>query len=1216
MRLKFGAILIPAKDGDGLALNLSKHNSMKQKIFFLLFCLASFRASAQTIVDPADFPVMSSPTLSNWAIYTREDHVNRKVLPTAIRALMLPIVRQPADITYTPAATGNANDKGSFVKTPLGRIYFIDGMGNSIQTNFPYAAATIADNDVHAGVMCVPVGGWYRLSNSNTLGLPPGTLRQRVFGSATPCTNAANPISPGQTAVVGGSGVLKVNGDPDTNPYVKAQGQHYESSIAYDTLHKKVYTYDFAGSVGNRWNVFEGVSVDTRVDTAYIQNDTLKMLVLDVGEDTIQKTINVALVFPTVTETGLVSPLPSVGRPGSVVIKTIDINNNVALYFSDGSDWLGPFEIPGVKNVDSTMLGPKQVYGLHLAQSGATTGQVYKWNGTNWAPANESSVLVIQEEGTDLTLRQKLNFVGSAATASDDSGNGRTNVTFDSDVNGLASNSNSGIIVRTSAGNFTGRTLSGSEGITLTNANGVSGDPTISPANDLLALEMLNNPGVPYRTGSDTWSITPANFSGATSGQVLKWDGSAWVAATDGGADGNGIYSGSGNISEYTTVTIDPANELLFTDGSFKIQINSDEPRYFIGNSDEQAGVIFNPGSGLNFNVSGSNVFQLNATADAQFSVGLNDNALFKIADNKTVQTGLEYNDEYLPILTNDRSIPDVGLVKELITDSLSTISSDALGTGFVDGGGSGSIPDGTVAETKGFTLKESLESGYNPDGFLSQIRFGGVYNSLTGAFIPTPGWATITAGDPETSARFGQFYFNGEEKTIVIEDVNLDDNVLTRAELNQGTTTISSKSFSETVSLQIDATGSYFNDGRTIKKGLEYGADYSTAIKANARSIPDVGTVRQIIADSVGNSGHIIREEGSNLTARPYLNFVGAAATAADNSGANSTDVSFDDDLNALAGLSSTGFVVRTAANTYANRTITAPVDGIGILNGAGSSNPIIFCNKDLAGIENANGIGFAVRTTTDTWDMRTLTAPAAGLTISNTQGISGDPSFALANDLAALEGLSSTGIAVRTGTDTWAQRTVTAGNNIVITNGNGVSGNPTIAATSGTIFTQTAGATVTNTTTETSILGTGVGSKTLASGFFTAGKTVRLKVSGLYSTVAIPGNVIVRVKLGSTVIASATTSAFVTGASSDYFDFETTITCRTTGGSGTVMSNGIVSYAGATGPVFDAVNNGGSTATVATNASQVLDVTVEWDGADAGKVIKTTTCVIEGLN
>jgi hypothetical protein len=72
-------------------------------------------------------------------------------------------------------------------------------------------------------------------------------------------------------------------------------------------------------------------------------------------------------------------------------------------------------------------------------------------------------------------------------------------------------------------------------------------------------------------------------------------------------------------------------------------------------------------------------------------------------------------------------------------------------------------------------------------------------------------------------------------------------------------------------------------------------------------------------------------------------------------------------------------------------------------------------------------------------------LVQPAAGLTIT------GGPAtftFALANDLAALEGLSSTGIAVRTTTDTWAQRTITGtANSISVTNGNGVSGNPTLA-------------------------------------------------------------------------------------------------------------------------------------------------------------------------
>jgi hypothetical protein len=49
---------------------------------------------------------------------------------------------------------------------------------------------------------------------------------------------------------------------------------------------------------------------------------------------------------------------------------------------------------------------------------------------------------------------------------------------------------------------------------------------------------------------------------------------------------------------------------------------------------------------------------------------------------------------------------------------------------------------------------------------------------------------------------------------------------------------------------------------------------------------------------------------------------------------------------------------------------------------------------------------------------------------------------------DLGALESLSGTGIAARIGTDTWAQRTITGtAEELTVTNGDGVSGNPTIS-------------------------------------------------------------------------------------------------------------------------------------------------------------------------
>ncbi len=59
-----------------------------------------------------------------------------------------------------------------------------------------------------------------------------------------------------------------------------------------------------------------------------------------------------------------------------------------------------------------------------------------------------------------------------------------------------------------------------------------------------------------------------------------------------------------------------------------------------------------------------------------------------------------------------------------------------------------------------------------------------------------------------------------------------------------------------------------------------------------------------------------------------------------------------------------------------------------------------------------------------------RTLTAPPAGITVSNGNGVSGNPTLALANDLAALEALdTNNSFPVRTGTDSWVAQPYVTG-------------------------------------------------------------------------------------------------------------------------------------------------------------------------------------------
>jgi len=140
--------------------------------------------------------------------------------------------------------------------------------------------------------------------------------------------------------------------------------------------------------------------------------------------------------------------------------------------------------------------------------------------------------------------------------------------------------------------------------------------------------------------------------------------------------------------------------------------------------------------------------------------------------------------------------------------------------------------------------------------------------------------------------------------------------------------------------------------------------------------------------------------------------------------------------------GATSVGDAVFIATNAAAARTAIGAVIGTNVQA----------WDTDLDCIAANSTAGLLAYTGAGTCASRTLTAPAAGFTITNPAGTAGNPTFVLANDLAALEALASTGFAVRTTTDTWAQRTMTGtANEVCITNGDGVSGNPTYGICSG---------------------------------------------------------------------------------------------------------------------------------------------------------------------
>lgn len=112
-------------------------------------------------------------------------------------------------------------------------------------------------------------------------------------------------------------------------------------------------------------------------------------------------------------------------------------------------------------------------------------------------------------------------------------------------------------------------------------------------------------------------------------------------------------------------------------------------------------------------------------------------------------------------------------------------------------------------------------------------------------------------------------------------------------------------------------------------------------------------------------------------------------------------------------------GTNITSVTGTYPNFTINAATQTTDI---SGKQD----VDTDLTAISALSTTGISVRTGSGTWATRDMGYPAAGLTITNSAGVAGNPTFALANDLAAVEGLSGTGIANRTGIDTWTTNTL----------------------------------------------------------------------------------------------------------------------------------------------------------------------------------------------
>lgn len=181
-------------------------------------------------------------------------------------------------------------------------------------------------------------------------------------------------------------------------------------------------------------------------------------------------------------------------------------------------------------------------------------------------------------------------------------------------------------------------------------------------------------------------------------------------------------------------------------------------------------------------------------------------------------------------------------------------------------------------------------------------------------------------------------------------------------------------------------------------------------------------------------------------------------------------------------------------------------------------------------------------------------------------------------------------------------------------VTIANGLSFNGTNAV--GTLFTQTNTVSYTGTT-QTNILGTGIGTTTLPANLLIVGRKIRLKLRGVYSTAALSPSFAITVQLGGVTIATASITALLSSASNFGFSGELEFTCRTAGASGTVITDGSIGFASAAvlgSPNIVYLNNGTTPTTINTTQTNALTILATWGAT--GSTINVNEVSIEILN
>ncbi len=664
--------------------------------------------------------------------------------------------------------------------------------------------------------------------------------------------------------------------------------------------------------------------------------------------------------------------------------------------------------------------------GLVPDGDGSGTDEFLREDGTWAVPPSASTDLTIGGSGPTYTVESSTGTdvtISGAGIITLSESPANTLIITGTEVDGSISNEG---ILGVGAGSGTSATLL----TTTSTGNAV----TINAAGILAISESTSSNG-----GSITLTATEVDGSTTNEIQDLTITGSSSPYTLDISGSSNDV-----NFSAGTGISLSesPANTLVIT--------NSSPDQTVVLNN---GGITVVTGTYPNFTITSTEVD--GSTTNEAWTID-GDDADTEVISNQTVKF------QGAGITTTDyNTSTDVLLITSTEVDgSVTNEGSLTVGAG---GGNSSTIVSNTSGSTavtieggSNVTITESgstITIAATPGAGVTDLTFSGssspyTLNSNTGTDVTfaegsgvtlsrSSNELTITAVDASTSNEIQDLSLTGTNPYVF--DISTSSNDITIEA--SGISVLSEPSANVLRITTTEVDGSTTNEAWTVD-----GDAGDTEVISNQTLLFAGAGIASTSYNATSNTLTITATEVDGSTTNELQ-------TITNSSDATSHTVTLSNSGGTVQLIEGTGITLTTGGTGSAGTvTIASTITDTDTQDLSIDSTTIGGIERFTISLTNSPSISFDVSNTVGTVTSVGITQPAAGITVSGSPVTSsGSMTLALANDLAGVEGLSTTGIAVRTGDGTWNTRSIstTASSSSFIgvgsANTNGVSGNPT---------------------------------------------------------------------------------------------------------------------------------------------------------------------------